>query len=238
MLATLRALDSHHGLRDKLRQVAEHNDLWAGIPMPLADEQLVVDPKYPHAKELMAIGQATTEEEVEAAKMPARVRGSFYSSYKRCRVVIFEREDGRVDWGYVRDPHPLAMALRTLGCSAAWGIEQEARAIQLLATLVSHRQFKQYMLTGTFLESSRRSGVMYVFRKLRPTVAVRMTGPSADVMCALCAHPIGYYSGSWAGAMAPSDDVVAHLQLMRADEPRFWKTSTQHPAISPLAGVF
>jgi len=238
MLEKLRALDSHHGLRDMLREVSARDDLWAGIPMPLDDEQLVIDPKYPHAQELMAIGRAKTEEQVQASKEKLRMRGSFFSGHKRCRVVIFEREDGRVDWGYMREPHPMAMALRTLGCSDAWGIEQEARALQLLATLVSHRQFKQYLLTGMFLESSKRSGVMYVFRKLRPTVALRMTGPSSEIMCALCAHPLGYYGDSWAGAMCPSDDIVAHLQMMRADEPRFWKTSNQHPAITPMAGVY
>jgi hypothetical protein len=50
-------------------------------------------------------------------------------------------------------------------------------------------------------------------------------------------HPIAYYHGSWAGAMCPTDDVIAHLSLMRGDEAMFWKRSTQHPAYRPEAGL-
>src|SRR3546814_10910453 len=39
-------------------------------------------------------------------------------------------------------------------------------------------------------------------------------------LCALCLHPIGYYENSWAGAMCPTDDVIAHLMLMRRSEER------------------
>lgn len=239
--AKLRALDSHSGLRNGLRKVAaSRDDMWAGIPMPLDDEVLVIEPKYPHAAELMAIG-ARTEEQVQAGEREAqgKIRGAFFSTHKRSIIVIFERPDGRVDWGVNRPPHPLLMALKTLGCSTAWGIEQEAKALQLLAGLITHHQFKQYLLTGSFLERSPRSGVTYMFRKLRPTVAVH-TGKTGkvEIMCALCAHPIGYYKGSWAGVMCPSDEVVAHLQMMRADEARFWRTSNQHEAIAPQAGVY
>jgi hypothetical protein len=37
-----------------------------------------------------------------------------------------------------------------------------------------------------------------------------------------------YYAGSWGGAMCPTDDVIAHLTLMRGDEPMFWRRSNQH----------
>ena len=90
-----------------------------------------------------------------------------------------------------------------------------------------------------FLEKSERSGVTYLFRKLRPTVALRpcRDGDGMRVLAALCLHPIGYYDGSWAGAMCPTDDVVAHLMLMRGDEVMFWRRSNQHPADRPEAGL-
>jgi hypothetical protein len=50
-------------------------------------------------------------------------------------------------------------------------------------------------------------------------------------------HPIGYYRGTWAGAMAPTDDVIAHLMMMRADEHMYWRRAKQHPAWDPLCGV-
>ena len=42
---------------------------------------------------------------------------------------------------------------------------------------------------------------------------------------------------SWAGAMCPTDDVLAHLMLMRGDEAMFWRRANQHAAIDPLAGL-
>jgi hypothetical protein len=88
-----------------------------------------------------------------------------------------------------------------------------------------------------FLERSQRSGIMYLFRRLKPTVAINTNGEDCRVMCTLCMHPIAYYQGSWAGAMCPTDDVVAHLMLMRGDEPMFWRRSNQHPAYRPEAGL-
>ncbi len=239
-LALLRKFDPQAGVRNALREIAARDDLWAGIPMPLDGEQLVIEPKYPHAQAMMAMG-AVTEAEVQAdeRKVPGKIRSAFFSDHKRSHIVIFELEDGRIDWGVSRGAHPLMMALRTLGCSDAWGIEQESKALQLLGSMVTHRQFKQYLLTGSFLERSPRSHVTYLFRKLRPTVAMH-TGKSGkvEIMCALCQHGVGYYQGSWAGVLCPTDDVVGALAMMRGDEAHFWRTSNQHPAISPFAGVY
>ena len=116
-----------------------------------------------------------------------------------------------------------------------------------LAGLLSHRAFKAYMMTGTFLEISKRSGVAYMFRRLRPTLALSMREGSirhgsrgvggTRILAALCLHPIGYYRGSWAGAMTPTDDVIAHLMLMRGDEAMFWRRANQHAPWRPEAGL-
>lgn len=89
-----------------------------------------------------------------------------------------------------------------------------------------------------FAERSPRSGISYIFRRLRPTIALK-AGKDDRMRClaALCMHPIGYYDGSWAGAMCPTDDVIAHLMLMRGDEHMFWRRSNQHPAWSQFAGI-
>jgi hypothetical protein len=151
--------------------------------------------------------------------------------------VVFEK-DGKVDWmPIVGTGNKLTMEISTLGCSFAWGIEQESNALKLLGTLVRHVAFKQYLLTGMFLETSKRSGVHYLFRKLRPTVAIHERQGRLAIMAALCMHPIAYYSGSWAGAMCPTDDVIAHLMLMRGDEAMFWRRCNQHAAHQPEAGL-
>lgn len=228
-------LDGFAPLRNKLFEIAKERGDWAGIPMPLEHERLVVEPRYPLAAALSAMcGGASPQEQEDDG---TRQRASFYSSHKRSHIVIFDLPDGSIDWGLQPAVHHLAHDLQTLGCAEAWGIEQESKALELLGSMLEHRRFKQYLLTGMFLETSKRSGVVYLFRRLKPTVAIHIVGGKCRVLCALCMHPIAYYAGSWAGAMCPTDDVVAHLSLMRGDEAMFWRRSTQHPAYLPEAGL-
>jgi len=204
---------------------------WAGIPMLLDGERLIVEPTYPKADKLMAYGAAPDE-----PGPPVVVRNSFWSARHMSDIHIFEH-DGKIRWGLSPGVNHFRYDLRTLGCMDAWGIEQESNAVQLLGTLVRHRQLKQYLLTGMFLERSSRSGLMYMFRRLRPTVVMTMSGPEARILCTLCLHPIAFYAGSWAGAMCPTDDVVAHLMLMRGDEPMLWRRANQHAAYRPESGL-
>jgi hypothetical protein len=212
---------------------------WAGIPMPLDDQQLIIEPTYPKSAQLMAIGKAKVDGDHDDGW---RERNRWYSRQRRADIILMEK-GGKIEWGQLPAFHHLAYAIQTLGCADAWGIEQESRAIQLLAKMVSHREFRQYMLTGMFLETSSRSGVTYLFRRLKPTVALAAEPGMIDrprrmrILCCLCMHPIAYYAGSWAGAMVPTDDVIAHLALMRADERLFWSRSNQHPPYRPEAGL-
>lgn len=230
----LEAFDGFAHLRNKLREIARARGDWAGIPMPLEGESLVVEPNYPNAQALMAMcGEKHEPHELDGATS----RNHWYSMHRRCEIHVFNRPDGKIDWGLLPAFHGIGFAMRTLGCAEAWGIEQESKALDLLGTLIDHRRFKQYLMTGTFIESSKRSGVIYLFRRLKPTVAIVAAGKTTRILCALCLHPIAYYSGSWAGAMCPTDDVVAHLMMMRGDERRFWAKSNQHPAWRPEAGL-
>lgn len=233
-LDLLEELDGFSALRNGLRRVARERGEWAGIPMPLEGERLVVEPRYPHAQALMAMGGDRERDHEDDGH---RLVNQWYSAEKRCDILVMRTPEGRITWGKLPAFHSLTFALRTLGCSEAWGFEQEANAVRTLAGMLSHRQFKQYMLTGMFLERSKRSGVTYLFRKLRPTVAIATRGAKTSIMCALCMHPIAHYSQSWAGAMTPTDDVIAHVSLMRGDEAMFWRRSTQHPSWRPEAGL-
>lgn len=230
--------DEFAGLRNGLRRIAEHRGDWSGIPMPIEGMPLVIEPKYPMGAALAEIGQKPQPEvDPDAGK---KVRNRFYSCAHRSDILIWE-EDGKIAWGKVPVFHHLTHDLLTLGASEAWGIEQEHRAVQLLGTLVRHRQLKQYLLTGMFLERSERSGVTYLFRRLKPTVAIDARSnsdkESCRILCTLCMHPIAYYAGSWAGAMCPTDDVIAHLMMMRGDEPMLWRRANQHPPYRPEAGL-
>lgn len=219
-------------LRGRLAALAEATAEYAGLPLGIGGERLVVHPSYPWA----SVFDAPEEDPAPPPSERRIVRGSFYSVHRRCDVVIFEC-DGRIGYGLVPQIHHLDHDLRTLGCSIAWGLEQEARAIGLLGEHVPAHHLKQYLLTGMFLESSPRSGVTYLFRRLKPTVAVSFKTGEGRILAALCMHPIAYYAESWAGAMCPTDDVIAHLLLMRGDEALYWRRCTQHAPHRPEAGL-
>lgn len=225
--------DGFAGLRNALKKVAADRGEWAGIPLPIDGQPLVIEPTYPHAATLAMLGRDP----------PTNIHGdtfvnSWITARPRVRVVVGRDSNGQALHGLLPATNG-GMQLSTIGASDAWGLEQEIEALELLRSLVNERQFKQYFLTGMFLEKSKRSGVHYIFRKLRPTIAMRETKDNEDMrtLCTLCLHPIAYYQDSWAGAMAPTDDVVSHLMLMRGDEVMFWRRSNQHSAKHPQSGL-
>jgi hypothetical protein len=232
------------GLRNAVRKLAEAREQWAGIPMPLDTHDLVIEPTYPRAEALMRPLPGRPARDADLGGIV--VRNKFWSFRYKCWAFIYEK-DGKIKHGLSPEGNHVGKLIMTLGASDAWGIEQEKNAIDTLGTLLRHKQFKQYLLTGMFLERSRRSGVHYLFRRLRPTIAMtsrakrgltnRGDGESMRLLCALCLHPIGYYAETWAGSMTPTDDVIAHLMLMRGDEHMFWRRANQHPAFNPNAGI-
>ncbi len=227
-------LDGYAGVRNQLHRLATGRRDWSGYPMPLDDLSLVIEPTFPRADAIMAVGR---KPDPDADGVERRVRNVFWSWKYRAPVAVWE-EGGKIEWGPVGRPQQTDLLLNTLGAADAWGIEQEGAAVDTLGKLLRHRQFKQYLITGMFMERSKRSGVSYLFRKLRPTVAIRADDDGRmRVLAALCMHPIGYYERSWSGAMTPTDDVIAHLMLMRGDEHMFWRRSNQHPAWTPEAGL-
>lgn len=225
-------------LQEALVATAEKTEQWVGLPMPLHNIKLVVEDRHPYARALAACGlaeQSTTT--VIVGGKEVTVRNRFWSSRLRSVVVVFE-EDGKIDWATIPGIHHLDYDLQTLGCADAWPLEVEFTAMQTLRQLVSHRQFRQYLLTGMFLETSNRSKVAYLFRRLKPTVALKESlSGNIGILCTLCLHPLAYYSGSWAGAMCPTDDVIAHLMLMRGDEHMFWRRANQHLPSRPESGL-
>ena len=229
---------SYDALRWGLGQMAAERGHWAGIPMPVTGANLVIEPSFPNAGVLESINREKPSEEEILEAREWKFRNKWYSRKWRCDIILMEK-DGKVHVGKLPAFHHISHDLQTLFCADAWGIDQEGKALELLSTLISERAMKHYLLTGMFLESSQRSGVTYIFRRLKPTVASApdRSGEDMRILACLCMHPIAYYEGSWAGAMCPTDDVIAHLMLMRADEHMFWKRSNQHPPYRPEAGL-
>lgn len=233
------------GIRAALQSVALERDEWAGYPMPIKDFPLRLNPRQPMAAMLQGAyfegDQIRSRDKENAPPLSPIVRNEWYSHRYQARVMIAEVE------GRLRALMAPAVGTRntltidTLGvaASAAWSAKAEFTAMEKLHGLVTEHAWKCYVLTGGFLESSDRSGVIYFFRKLRPTLALKATADGSDtqILAALCLHPIGYYERTWAGVMVPTDDVIAHLLLARGDEADFWRQANQHPPWAPEAGI-
>lgn len=121
-------------------------------------------------------------------------------------------------------------------------VEAEKKAQERLLELLDEKQRISFMVNDCFYEHSTKSGASYVFRRNRPTLALRLSDPvdgrqEVKFLASLCCHPMGYYTNTFAGVMTPSDELIANLLLLRADEHGFWKRSNQHPIHDPRSGV-
>lgn len=218
--------------RARLDYIAMHANQWAGLPCVPDGERMIVHPKYPWAR--------LFNQNKEDDDMPEGVRVvNVWRSKRGYEVCIWREPDGKLLWGTLPMLERAQLWLKTASQVPMWDLDAEITALGKLVEMLTPHQRKTYMLTGCFAETSKRSGVAYLFRRLRPTVAF---GPcrndaTVKVLCALCLHPIGYIKNSWAGAMCPTDEVIAHLTLMRGDEREFWKQANQLPAWWPEAGI-
>jgi hypothetical protein len=218
---------------------------WSGMPMPVPGLKLVLEPRYKHqALSEFRWKECYDEEGVrlvvdeEPPPKPSEYRrvNSWWNASYQLNIVVFKDQQGRARFS-VQFEHRLAFTIRTLDAAAAWPVEAEHKAQKKLASLIPEDLFDLYVLTSHFAEISKRSQITYLFRKGRPTIALRQSEEGSNVLCALCLHPIGYYGDTWAGAMCPTDDVIAHLLMMRGSEEKFWANANQHSVDRPAAGV-
>ena len=246
---------THEELRSKFDRVSDYLQDWQGVPVLLGEDlPVVVHDRHPlrdFYKELkeeageevgIVFGGPSFDDEDDEV-----LRNHWYSRVRNAEVYVFQRRGKFFAVTVPRAPDlsmdRLTYWLTTIGASDAWDLEAEYRARELLRSMLSERQWRHYDLTGCFFETSPRSQLTYVFRRLRPTIALsprHKPGSLDDNMrciAVLCAHPIGYYQQSWGGCMVPSDDVIAHLTWMRGDEAGYWKIANQHEPWRPEAGL-
>ncbi len=236
--------------------VTERDGEWCGIPLPLAGLGLVLEDRHPGRARLEAL-QRIVDGDVPVPPIdPELVGWRVVNSWRgkslqgvEGRILILRHEDGRTTWGLdaavVGQKRNLFSAFETLD---AWNLDTELTAMDALADLLTERMYKAYILTGQFLETSKRSGLTYWFRRLHPTVVMTPHGNrrayfhgaasrEITILCALCLHPLGYYAETRCGAMTPTDDVIAHLLLMRGDEHMLWKRANHHHPSTPESGL-
>lgn len=219
---------------------------WSGLPVPVVGLDLVLEPRYRHKsiaefkwKECYdedGIRHDLTQPEPSEPSEELSFVNSWWNSRLQLKIYIFKNKQGRAQIRFKVEDR-LSITLRTLEAAAVWPMEAEQRAQKKLARMIPEHLFEQYMLTGHFPEVSKRSNVTYIFRRGRPTIALRENEEMFVVLCALCLHPIGYYGDTWAGVMCPTDEVIAHLLMMRGSEEKFWANANQHSIDHPAAGV-
>lgn len=232
-----------------LRDIADKIGAHAGIPMPVEDFPIVVEDRYPWGDALDAVMPGSMHrpqpDELEDGEQ-VNVVNSWWSHGRQAQVFLYRDGAGRLrhalDYAAKRAGRRLTFWLNTAGASAGWSYRDELRAMEKLKEMLSDHLFGMYVTTGTFLETSPRSGVTYMLRRARPTVAMvpmRRDDPNSSmkILAVLCMHPVGLYANTWAGAMVPTDDVIAHLLWIRADEHGFWRRANQHQYAAPEAGL-
>lgn len=220
-----------------ISKIADCTREYAGLPTPIEGLSLIVEPTHRASKLYFELGQRKRPV-VRREAVNAFFSTKLHSDIHVWKAEGWTKEKPKIEWGVDPGVHHAAFDLSTMGCSIAWSTEAEVKAMEKLRSLVPAHIFDMYFLTGMFLETSKRSGVTYVFRRLKPTIAIK--GDKEDrmrILCCLCMHPIGYYEGSWAGSLVPTDDVLSHLLLMRADEPFYWRKSNQISPLRPNAGL-
>lgn len=213
--------------------------------MPVVGLNLVLEPRYKHkcleqfrwteCYDEDGVRHAIAEEPEPAPSELKRVN-SWWSSKFQLTIVILHDKQGRPHVRISLEDR-LAFTIRTLEAAQVWPVEAEQKAQKKLASLITSEFFDLYQLTGHFTETSKRSNVTYIFRRGRPTIALREYEQGSIPLCALCLHPIGYYGETWAGVMCPTDEVIAHLLIMRGSEEKFWANANQHPVDYPAAGI-
>jgi hypothetical protein len=230
---------SYSDLRKMFSQVMLDRGEWAGVPMPVDGMRLHLEPKYPY-QELATLLDPEKEADEGGLGPGESLVNEWYSRVRQAYVFIVRGADGRTQHYVLPDhKHTRRVDIALMSIQATWAhdFETEAVAMMSLGEQLTTEQLRQYLLLGQFLERSKRSGVSYVFRRARPTIAMKsnLTGDHMRVLAVLCMHPIGYYHGTTIGAMTPTDDVLAHLMLMRGDEAMYWRRCNQHRPDEPEA---
>lgn len=234
--------------RRYIDRASEVKNDWQGIPVLLDDPKVVVHDRHPMREFFEQQRGLDVKVMVGGpSDVPAdeRIINHWYCPQRNADVVIMEGGGRRYHVLLRRAPDRsmdrLDLWLTTLGAADGWDTAAEAKARRKLRGMLTDRQWRHYDLTGSFLETSPRSRLTYLFRRLRPTVVMTPRNRRGDdvmrVLAVLCLHPIGYYERSWGGCMVPTDDVIAHLTMMRGTEAYYWSKANAHESAAPEAGL-
>lgn len=230
-------------LRRRIAELMLSRGEWAGCPMPIEGLSLHIEPTYPYAGLADCLAgkkQSDPDLDENGLRPGERLVNSWYSRRREAHVFVVQNAEGRASvFALYEKNHARRLSIVLKSFEAAWAhdIETEYTAMMTLSEHITNEQMRQFIILGQFIEMSKRSKVAYLFRRARPTIAIRATEQGSKVLAVLCLHPIAYYRETFVGAMTPTDDVLAHLMLMRGDEVMFWRRANQHSPDDPEAAI-
>lgn len=225
-------------------ELATESGEWCGAPMPIESFPLSIAKGYEFAK---LDGFQFSEDQPETEKdtfadLGITVVNSWYCMRRGVTVFVLDvngRRQSLIEYDAInRLAGGLKRHLAGFEVACVMDCEAELMAMEKLGQMVPSHLFTAYVLYGMLIETSKKSGVTYIFRKNRPTIAMR---PGLDgqmrILACLCLHGLGYYEGTHLGVLAPTDDVISHLIMMRAKEHFYWRKANQHPAWAWQSGL-
>lgn len=223
-------------LYEEVNEVAEQFGCEYGIPIPATGEMgktnyLVMAPGVP-LRHIIAGNQIAGRNEGEMHLLERYGVPSVNSWHvvEDKFVSVIDVQGNRMGWIDRNEGRRLRKFIQTLGTrmESHLSVEAEERAQRSLKSKITAAQWKCYVLNDCFLERSKRSDLTYIFRKGYPTLVLSHHGSEGGrCIAALCLHPMGFFQFTHAGLMTPTDEVICHLTMMRADEHKFWAKSGQ-----------
>lgn len=226
----------------KLDACLQETGVFHGIPMGIGEVEITTEDKQ-LLQLIQGVGRLSTEsEEGEMGTTYGdwEVRNVWHSE-RQWRgqtgfVVVLEHPETRKARKRFMPESNLAQRLQMFvnsgGMRAAYtSVEAERTARTRLREALSQQQWAMYFKSDSFVERGR-SGILYFLRKNHPTIVLRGTRP----ICTLCLHPLAFYTGTRAGVTPPSDEVLAHLLHIRADEHFYWRKANQLSLDDPVNG--
>jgi len=221
-------------------EIAEKYNLPYGIALPSISEESQYNPILARGTPLSHTTTVNMTELAMRLRAQKQVVRNSWEQLGDRSVVVIQTEDGpMVYW----ENHAGNRARKFIhGIEArmesSMTAEAELKAINLLKTKVTERQFRCYMLNNAFVERSPKSDLFYFFRKGLPVIAFSYHGYEAGkILACLCIHPYGYFEFTHAGVMCPTDEVIGQLLLMRASEKKFWAKAGQWSPSDPRSGL-
>lgn len=227
-------------IKELIQDRAKEQGHLYGAPVPIEGFQLVVAKRFPNRQAYENINEVTFSDPHRDKQVvdPSEIVVNHFERTDADYFII--RQDGKTRMErYPIDRTKLAWqyAMRTATVGLEWDAEAEVKAHSKLKELIGTARINRYICSGIVMETSKRSNITYLFRRGKPTIAHSNWKGILRPIAALCLHGIGYYHQTFAGAMVPTDDLICHLLLMRADEHRYWRNCNIHKIEAVESGI-